>query len=81
MIRMTDAQLVADELRTRYEPLRAMTLLARMLNKALFAGRSDEVVFWALVHAYYRGGQLSESTHEQLAAFRELILPASRDVY
>lgn len=61
---------VARELETRYDPLRAVTLTARLLQKAMFAGRSDDVVFWALVYAFYRGNGLSASTKEQLDAFR-----------
>ena len=75
MIRMREARLVAEALHARYEPIRAVVLISRVLQKALFAGRSDEVVFWALVHAHYRGGDLSDSTAAQLAAFRDHILP------
>lgn len=48
--------------------------MGRLLLKALFAGLSDEVVFWALVHAHYRGGDLCAPVEEQLAAFSEFIL-------
>jgi hypothetical protein len=65
---------VAHELHKRYDPLRAITLIGRTLEKALFAGRSDEVVFWALVHAHYRGGDLSDSTEEQLGLFAPFIV-------
>jgi hypothetical protein len=51
-----------------------VTLIGRTLQKALFAGRSDEVVFWALVHAHYRGGDLCASVEEQLNAFSSFIL-------
>ena len=73
-------QLVAQELHARYEPLRAVTLIGRTIQKALFAGRSDEVVFWALVHAHYRGGKLCGATEGQLAAFRDYILPDASGV-
>ena len=75
MISMQDARLVAQELQARYEPLRAVVLVSRLMQKAVFAGRSDEVVFWALVHAHYRGGELTEATTAQLATFRSHILP------
>lgn len=58
LIRTADTKIVASELHARYEPIRAVTIIGRTLQKALFAGRSDEVVFWALVHAHYRGGNL-----------------------
>lgn len=79
MVSMTDAKLVARELHARYVPIRAVVLVSRLLQKALFAGRSDEVVFWALVHAHYRGGELSDATGEQLGAFRAKILPGPVD--
>jgi hypothetical protein len=73
VIRTTDTKIVAHELHKRYDPLRAVTLIGRTLEKALFAGRSDEVVFWALVHAHYRGGDLSDTTEEQLNLFAPFI--------
>ena len=75
MIRKADTKKVANEMHARYEPARAVVLMSRLLQKALFAGRSDEVVFWALVHAHYRGGDLSDRTNRQLAAFSEYVLP------
>ncbi|MFH1558342.1 MAG: hypothetical protein ABII76_26370 [Pseudomonadota bacterium] len=75
MIRTADTKLIASELHSRYEPPRAVALIGRTLQKALFAGRADEVVFWALVYAHYRGGDLCDATEEQLAAFRKNILP------
>jgi hypothetical protein len=74
VIRTADAKTVANELHARYDPARAVTLIGRTLQKALFAGRSDDVVFWALVHAHYRGGDLCCSTEEQLSAFSQFIL-------
>lgn len=74
MIRTTDTKIVANALQSRYDPARAVTIIGRILQKALFAGRSDEVVFWALVHAHYRGGDLHNSTEEQLSAFSQFIL-------
>jgi hypothetical protein len=75
VIRKADTKKVANELHVRYEPARAVVLMSRLLQKALFAGRSDEVVFWALVHAHYRGGDLSDRSRRQLAAFSDYILP------
>ena len=74
MIRFSDAQAVAQALHDRYEHARAVTLIARILQKALFGGRADEVVFWALVYAHYCGGDLSPSTANQLDAFAPFIL-------
>lgn len=77
MIAMDNARRVAEALQARYEPIRAVTLVARTLQKALFAGRSDDVVFWALVHAHYRGTGLHRATEAELAVFRDFILPQS----
>jgi len=74
LIHTADTKIVADELHTRYDHARAVTLISRTLQKALFAGRSDEVVFWALVHAHYRGGRLCDATEEQLLAFSDFIV-------
>lgn len=74
MICRMETRLLADELHSRHEPIRAVTLIGRMMTKALFAGKSNDVVYWALVYAYYRGGELSEFTEEQLASFRDSIL-------
>ena len=79
MIRIREARLLARELHDRYEPMRAVVLVSRRLHKAIFAGRADDVVFWALVFAHYRGGELSDSTNEQLSAFRKHILPDNED--
>ncbi|SDR63768.1 hypothetical protein SAMN05519103_09016 [Rhizobiales bacterium GAS113] len=73
MIRMSDTKAVAGELHTRYDPARAVVLIGRLLQRALFAGRSDDVLFWALVHAHYRGGDLCDATEEQLSAFSRFI--------
>jgi len=69
-----NAASVARELKGRYDPLRAVTLTARLLQKAMFAGRSDEVVFWALVYAFYRGNGLNALTREKLESFRAELL-------
>ncbi|MBN9489838.1 MAG: hypothetical protein J0H44_21585 [Alphaproteobacteria bacterium] len=74
MIRMTDAKVVAGELRSRYEHARAVTLMGRTMQKALFGGRPDEVVFWALVYAHYCGGDLSPTVDKQIDAFGPSIL-------
>ena len=79
MIRTADAKTVANELHARYEPIRAVTLMARSLQKAMFTGRADDVVFWALVFAHYRGGELCDSTETQLGVFRQYILPDHLD--
>jgi hypothetical protein len=74
MIRTVEAKIVAQELHLRYDHMRAVTLIGRSMQKALFAGRSGEVVYWALVHAHYRGGDLSDTTEEQLSLFAPFIV-------
>ena len=68
-IEQGDALIIANEIRTRYDPLRAVTLIARAIVRALFGGRTDDVIFWALVHAHYRGIEVSDRLEQQLAAF------------
>jgi len=74
VILTAETKMVAHELHARYDHLRAVTLIGRTLQKALFAGRSDEVVFWALVHAHYRGGDLCAPVEEQLNSFSDFII-------
>ena len=74
MIRNADAKAVAHELHARYDHARAVTLIGRLLTKALFGGRPDEVVFWALVYAHYCGGDLSPTTKAQLDDLSPFIL-------
>ena len=52
MIRTRDAKIVADALHERYNPVRAIVLIARVLQKALFAGRADDVVFCVGSHLF-----------------------------
>lgn len=68
MTRVVEAERVAQAMRTRYEPVRALTLISRLMLKGVFAGCSDEVVFWALVHAHYRGTDLSAPIQSALEA-------------
>ena len=70
----SEAERVAQALRTRYEPVRALTLIGRLMLKSVFAGRSDEVVFWGLVHAHYRGADLSEPIQAALASLEHDLL-------
>ena len=74
MFDLVNVASVARELEGRYTPLRAVTLTARLLQKAIFAGRSDEVIFWALVYAFYRGNGLNAFTPDQLESFRAELL-------
>lgn len=74
VILTAETKMVAHELHARYDHPRAVTLIGRTLQKALFAGRSDEVVFWALVHAHYCGGNLCAPVEEQLNAFSDFII-------
>lgn len=64
---------VAEALHQRYDALRAVTLVGQQMMKALFAGRAEAVLFWALVHAHYRGGDLSDDTERELAVFSDFI--------
>lgn len=75
LICQTETRVLANELHSRHEPLQAVTLIGRMMTKALFAGKSNDVLYWALVYAYYRGEKLSDFTKKQLASFRGCILP------
>ena len=81
MINMSDAKAVAGELHQRYAPVRAVVLVSRSLQRALFAGRSDDVVFWALVHAHYRNDDLDGEVEKQLAALLGTIIrdPSERN--
>ena len=74
MIRIPDARVVAQELHARYEHARAITLIGRVSQKALFGGRPDEVMFWALVFAHYCGGDLSPAIDTQVDAFQPFIV-------
>jgi hypothetical protein len=67
-IAQTDARIVATEIRRRYESLRSVTLIGRCMLRALFDGRSDDVVFWALVHAHYREAAVNDRLEQQLEA-------------
>ena len=81
MIHAAEAKAVAHELHVRYRHERAVTLIGRLLQKALFGGRTDEVIFWALVFAHYCGDGLSASMDKQLDEFAPYILhdPSKRD--
>jgi hypothetical protein len=74
VIRTAETKIVAEALRERYKPARAVSLIGRVIGKAVFTGRSDEVVFWALVHAHYRGGDLCPTTEEQLNMFARFFI-------
>ena len=72
-ISRADAKVVAEEIHARYDPVRAVVLIARLITKGVFAGRSDDVVFWALVHAHFRGAALTSWSEQQLAELPEAI--------
>ena len=68
-IRHSDAKQLAAKLHRRYDSkLQAVTLIGHCMTKALFAAKADAVVFWALVHAHYRGGPLCDETDQELSA-------------
>jgi hypothetical protein len=68
VIPTADTKIVARELHVCYDHFRAVTLIGRTMQKAPFAGRSDEVVFRALVRALLRRGPL-RGHGEQLRFF------------
>lgn len=74
MSRVPEAERVAQVMRARYEPVRALTLISRLMLKGVFAGRADEVLFWALVHAHYRGSGPSEPIQSALEALGSEVL-------
>ncbi|WID99747.1 hypothetical protein QO058_30610 (plasmid) [Bosea vestrisii] len=66
---------MAAKLHERYdEPWKAITTIGQCMTKALFAGKVDTVIFWALVHAYYRAALFSD-TKLTMARFSEIVLP------
>jgi hypothetical protein len=71
---------VAKELLSRYDHARAVTLISRTLLRTFFGGRSHEAVFWDLIHAHYRGGDLSSATEAQLHAWSHFIVRDPSDV-
>ena len=73
------AKVVAEELHARYDPMRAVVLIGRLITKGVFAGRSDDVVFWALVHAHFRGAALSSWSEQQLAELPVAIFTESEE--
>lgn len=73
LISRADAKVVAEELHVRYDPVRAVVLIGRLITKGVFAGRSDDVVFWALVHAHFRGSDLTSWSEQQLAGLPEAV--------
>lgn len=74
MIREADAKTVAAAVRERFEHTRAITLIGRLMLKAVFRGCPDEVVYWALVYAHFSGGQLTQKTDSELDEFAGQIL-------
>jgi hypothetical protein len=81
-IRHSDAKQLAAKLHRRYDSkLQAVTLIGQCMTKALFAAKADAVVFWALVHAHYRGGPLCDETDQELSAFADFILPDPSDLH
>lgn len=73
MIRSRDVDAVVCALRRRYAPLRAVALMARSIERALYAGRASDVVFWALVFARYRGGPLDDFAESRVLSFRRTL--------
>ena len=80
-VKHVEAKEMAERLHRRYDtPLVAVTLIGQCMTKALFAAKKDAVVFWALVHAHYRGGPLCDETDRELSVFADFILPDPSDL-
>lgn len=76
MVCDASAKAMAAKLHERYdEPLQAITTIGQCMTKALFAGKSDVVLFWALVHAHYRVADLYGDTESPTAQLSEIVLP------
>lgn len=73
MIIEAEAKVLALAIRERFEHLRAITLIGRLMQKALFHGQANEVIYWALVFAHYNGGDLTPRTDQELDAFSSAI--------
>ena len=70
------AKAMAAKLRQRYdEPLQAITIIGQCMTKALFAGNSAAVLFWALVHAHYRVAALYGDSESPIAQLSEIVIP------
>ncbi len=75
------AKAMAVKLHERYdEPLQAITTIGQCMTKALFAGNSDVVLFWALVHAHYRVAALYGDTESPIAQLSEIVLPNANGI-
>ncbi|PZN94139.1 MAG: hypothetical protein DCF30_20800 [Hyphomicrobiales bacterium] len=70
---------MAAQLHERYDSsLQAITTIGQCMTKALFAGKSDSVLFWAMVHAHYRALLPSEAK-SHIARLSEIVLPAATE--
>jgi hypothetical protein len=70
------AKAMAAKLHGRYDDsLQAITTIGQCMTKALFAGKSDIVLFWALVHAHYLAAALSGDPVSAIAQLSEIVLP------
>ncbi|HEX7914088.1 MAG TPA: hypothetical protein VF534_39275 [Paraburkholderia sp.] len=67
---------MAAKLHERYdEPLQAITLIGQCMTKALFAGNSAVVLFWAFVHAHYRGAAFDGDAASPIAQLSGIVIP------
>lgn len=73
MIHTKTVRQVADALHERFPEKVAVNLVARIMLKAVYANRPSEVMFWALVHAHYHGGDLCDEVEQELAMFSHFI--------
>lgn len=70
------AKEMAAKLHERYsDQLQAITTIGQCMTKALFAGKSDVVLFWALTHAYYLAAALSSDPVSAIAQLSDIVLP------
>jgi hypothetical protein len=81
MIRMTRARTVVQELHSRSDPAHPVPSIDGTLLQALFAARSDEVLFWALICAHHRGGDLGGAKEEQHSGLSLFVLRDPSDMH
>ncbi len=70
------AKAMAAKLHARYDhPLQAITTIGQCMTKALFAGNSEVVLFWAMVHSHYRAAPRHGDTEPPITPLSQIVLP------